>query len=682
MFAFRSLFSARRWRPQVSRPAQRQRLMARPQLEPLEDRTLLNATPTKLVVPIDQSPNGTTTFATLAAAMAAATNNDVIQIEPGSAPGDVSGTQAVTNLTIQGDLAAAGSLTGIPAFQVSAPYTVPGGSSLTLSNVNAGLVGSGTFTFVGSGNISSSTIADLTSSATTGAFFNQGANTSVNSVTNTTFAQEGGTGAPLTLVQVNISSTNPNSNTFTLDTFVANASTTGGRLLFYNSPFSSPSVAVTDRISNNTFVANPGANLVTLFQDQAVCTGLTVQGNTFVTSSRTAISLNPFTNGVAASASILNNVINTTGLAPVGIDVAVGGSSGSSGSFTINNNQISTSGTANGGTGLLITQTSAGVAITVTAQGNDFHNNQTGVRVSYNGTGPSPTIDLGGGGTSAGGNNFRGTPATGAIIATGTNPAAAATINARNDIFSGAPNVSTGGLPNVTIDTANPLTGNAAFVQVLYQDLLGRTGDLNSSSDAGAWVNALNAGTLNQAGVARDVALSTEALDRLVNGLYLRLLRRNAAAGELPEWVGFLQNGGTIEQVIVEIVSSPEDAGLNGSGQFFVQSLYRNLLGRVGSASEVQGWLNVLPALGTAGVAEGFVTSPEFRTAVVVQLYGPPSALTTLGQAQAVFSLFPNLLHRGAGPTAAEVSGWVNSGLSLGAIELGFLSSPEFFSNG
>jgi hypothetical protein len=664
-----------------------------PRLERLEDRTLLNATPTKFVVPIGQSPNGTTTFATLAAAIAAATNNDVIQIEPGSAPGDISGTQAVPDLTIQGDVAMAGSLAGVPAFQVSALYTVPGGGSLALSNVNAGLTGSGSLTFVGSGDISSSTIAHVSSSAAVGVFFSAGANTSVNSVTNTTFDQQGGTGAPLNLVRVDISSTNPNSNTFTLDTFVANAGTGAGSLLLYNSPFQSPSVAVTDRISNNTFVANQGAGLGSLFLDQAVCTGLTVQGNTFVgadtTGSHTAIRLDPSPSGVAAGASILNNVINMTGLDSFGIFIPGSGSSGGSNTFTVNNNQISTGGTTNLGIGLLIFQgTSA--AVTVTAQGNDVHNNQTGVQVDYNGAGPVPIIDLGGGGTSAGGNNFRGTPAagvaSGAVIVgnASTNPAAPATISAEHNIFSGAPNVSNFGL-NVTIDTANPLTGNAAFVQVLYQGLLGRTGDLSNPADAGFWASALDAGALSQADVAQGVALSTEALDRFINGLYLRLLRRDAEAGGQAFWLGLLRGGGTLEQVIAGIAGSAEYQGMNSPDLPFVGSLYFNLLGRDGSAGEAQFWAGQLPALGAAGVAEGFVDSAEFRTAVVQQLYGAPSALTTLGQARAVFSLFPNLLHRRGDSAVADptgVSGWVNSGLSLGTIQLAFLSGPEFFSNG
>jgi hypothetical protein len=448
---------------------------------------------------------------------------------------------------------------------------------------------------------------------------------------------------------------------------------------------------VTDKISNNTFVASQGADLAELFLDLAVCTGLTVQGNTFVETdtsrdSTAAIYLNPDPTGVAASASIRNNVINMTGQTPIGIFITGAGTPGASNTFTINNNLISTGGTANGGTGLSINQGTAGDAVTVRAQGNDFHNNQIGIAVAYNATGPSPTIDLGGGGTSTGSNNFRRTPAAsttaGAIIATGTNPAAAATINAQKDIFSGTPNVSANGLANVSIVTTSPLTGNTAFVQIVYQDLLGRTGNLSSNSDAGGWVSALNAGTLNQASVAQGIALSTEALDRSVTGLYVRLLHRNADAGGLARWVALLQKGGTIEQVIVGIVSSPEYASRNGSGLSFVQSLYLNLLGRVGSGSEVQGWVNALPTLGTAGVVERFVTSMEFRTDGVLQLYGAPSALTTLGQAQAVFSLAPNLLHRPGTPTATEVSDWVSSGLSLEAIELGFLSSSEFFSNG
>jgi hypothetical protein len=40
------------------------------------------------------------------------------------------------------------------------------------------------------------------------------------------------------------------------------------------------------------------------------------------------------------------------------------------------------------------------------------------------------------------------------------------------------------------------------------------------------------------------------------------------------------------------------------------------------------------------------------------------------------------MLHRTAAPTAAEVAGWVSSGLDILGIEVALASSGEFFANG
>jgi uncharacterized repeat protein (TIGR03803 family) len=64
------------------------------------------------------------------------------------------------------------------------------------------------------------------------------------------------------------------------------------------------------------------------------------------------------------------------------------------------------------------------------------------------------------------------------------------------------------------------LTGNQHFVQALYEDDLGRTGDLYNPNDAGYWVNRLDNGTLNQAAVATGILHSHEAQTYLVATWY------------------------------------------------------------------------------------------------------------------------------------------------------------------
>src|SRR5262245_50701401 len=87
-----------------ARRTPRPRPGCRPRLEALEERTLLN---NRFVVPVGIPANNQTSFATLQAALATPglTAGDVIQIEPGSAPGNLTNASlpAVANLTIQGD---------------------------------------------------------------------------------------------------------------------------------------------------------------------------------------------------------------------------------------------------------------------------------------------------------------------------------------------------------------------------------------------------------------------------------------------------------------------------------------------------------------------------------------------------------------------------------------------------
>src|SRR5580704_1874007 len=86
----------------------------RPFLEALEDRTLLN---NRFVVPIGVPVDNATTFGTLQDALSTAglATGNIIQIEPGSTPGNVTATSPpVANLTITGDPAAA--LSAIPQF--------------------------------------------------------------------------------------------------------------------------------------------------------------------------------------------------------------------------------------------------------------------------------------------------------------------------------------------------------------------------------------------------------------------------------------------------------------------------------------------------------------------------------------------------------------------------------------
>lgn len=214
----------------------------------------------------------------------------------------------------------------------------------------------------------------------------------------------------------------------------------------------------------------------------------------------------------------------------------------------------------------------------------------------------------------------------------------------------------------------------ATFVESLYYDFLGRTG---SPTEIQNWVNAIP--TIGNAGVANGVIRSPEGLTHAVDAFYVQLLNRQAAGGEEMGWVDQLEMGATEEQVLAGILASPEfgnraDAAVGAKpSTSYVTELYRIVLGRAASSSEIDGWVNALPSLGRSGVALGFLDSPEFRTDLVQQLYGFAAA-----PAGTLASAFPPLLGRTSPPAPAEINYWVGSGLDILTVQVDFGASPEY----
>jgi hypothetical protein len=210
--------------------------------------------------------------------------------------------------------------------------------------------------------------------------------------------------------------------------------------------------------------------------------------------------------------------------------------------------------------------------------------------------------------------------------------------------------------------TTGNLTGNAAFVQALYLQFLHRAGDTSNLQDAGAWLDLIAKGT-STTEVADRLARSGEALQIRVEDLYRRFLGRDADAAEQAGWAGQLQQGLTLESVTQQILTSPEYQSLFVDDRAFVRSLYRGLLQREGSPTEIAGWVSVVPSLGRDGVAQGFLTSLELRTDTIVEDYA-------------------QLLHRLQPPSSAEVGGWLTDGFDALTMDVLFAASSEFQSNG
>jgi hypothetical protein len=211
------------------------------------------------------------------------------------------------------------------------------------------------------------------------------------------------------------------------------------------------------------------------------------------------------------------------------------------------------------------------------------------------------------------------------------------------------------------------LNSQELAVRALYLAALGRPG---SHEELDGWVALLppDATALSQT-VAAGIEGSSEARDHLVKSWYVAFLGRPAQGGEEQGWVNALLQGQSEEQVLSQILASQEfygqraqTLGFGGTAdQNYVRALYQLLLGRAAGDGEVAYWVDVLATQGRQGVALGFLGSQEFRTDQFEGYYDA-------------------LLHRPSDP--GGLSGWVNSGVDLLGVRIGFESSPEFFTNG
>jgi len=552
---------------------------------------------TFFVVRADQADNQTK-FDTLAGALGVAKQGDIVQIEPNSSPG--SGSVSVA-LTIQGDPGfSAADLQLIPSLTVQSSSLGTALEDLALGNV--------TLT-----NGSRLTIIELCQ---------------IGTLTETAGSNNSG---GFNLIRDDVIS-----GSVTL----GNAAGTDNR----------------DEVINDTFI---DGSITTQF-----AVGFLIQGNTF--HGTKPISGPPITVD-DSQGQILNNVINVPGRLGIGNDGILVQSFSATTAVTIENNAIRVVGGSQAAG--IATNDESGATFSVEIAGNDLVGNQLGV---FAFAGPSSSngfgnIDLGGGSLgSLGGNDFHGyvaTPGRFAIATDNLSSDKSATITAEHNIFSLSNPSSVVG-PGV--DVSNPLSANQAFVDRLYQNSLQRPGSLN---ELNGWVALIP--KIGISGVASDIIHSAEADARLVDQLYFKFLGRPADSAGESFWVKFLQASHTEEDVI---------AGLLGSNEFyqlapnlanigspddpdadFVRALYKTLLGRAGSASEISSWVVQLPSLGRTGLVNAITHSLEFRT-------------------DQVTSFYVTFLHRSG--SANEIAGWARSKLDLLSIEVGFVGSGEFFTNG
>jgi hypothetical protein len=606
----------------------------RPSLDVLEERSLPAV---RSVVPLDVPADNTMTFHTVHTALQAAglASGDVVQIEAGSSPGNLfnSSIPSKTNLTIQGN-------PSVPLVEL--PH-IEFGNAITISPARAGFTfqhipvqqDNNALTFQADGTLRDVYMASSVSGVAI--HFN---GTIAATVVNSHFtAFQGGT-TTQPLLQV---TTAPGAHNLIQGNLLENqGSNTLVPLLAYFG-----ANTITDRVEQNTLLGN--ANLIDV---NVGVDGLIIQDNDLSTSGASF--------GVNVAAGVQNltvrrNLIDIPNSSTFAAGIAVdAGAAGNTTSVNIFNNRITTNAT---GRGIEINGTTG--ALTATVEGNELFNNQIGVHINFPGAG----IDLGGGAASKGGNNFRGftAPATttaGAIVvAATTNAASSAGFNLfsvadpETVVFDDNDNNTLG-----DVIATNNLTGNAAYVQALFQQFLRRTGDLNDPNDAGKWVAQLNKKVARHA-VVRGISHLPEALGLVVDDLYRSLLHEPPSTTQRAALVAQMAHGVTTTTLAQKLFASPEYLNQFVSPAAYIQSVYLKLLGRLATDVELNSQLKKSRTV----IARKVLSSAEYRDLKIRDLIG-------------------TVLHRVAGDT--EVAKLVKNGQSLDAIRAKLTESPEFFDLG
>jgi len=161
-------------------------------------------------------------------------------------------------------------------------------------------------------------------------------------------------------------------------------------------------------------------------------------------------------------------------------------------------------------------------------------------------------------------------------------------------------------------------TANQNFVDQLYRDILHRVPDAGGLA---GWSSALDSGKLSRQEVVLDIRGSTEGLNVQVNDLYVRFLRRNADANEQANWRPFL-SGRSTEDLEAQIIASQEYFNTQGGGttQGWLTAVYRDVLCRTGSTTELASW-NTQATNNRLQTADEILRSDEGRTDEVRGFY-------------------------------------------------------------
>ena len=204
-------------------------------------------------------------------------------------------------------------------------------------------------------------------------------------------------------------------------------------------------------------------------------------------------------------------------------------------------------------------------------------------------------------------------------------------------------------------------TASQRFVAQAYLDVLLRT--VEPAALAG-WSAMIDQGQATRAQVLLDIEASAEYLNLKVQELFGIFLNRPAITAEAIAYADFLGTGGTIEQVEVTLVGSPEYYRTRGGtvNAVFLDALYRDALGR---AVDPTGMAAFGPPLDSGALSTTQVAAVVFASDEFFGRFG--------------LSLYQQFLHRDADPTGLNaVINALQQGITDQAIVAGIVGSDEY----
>jgi Bacterial Ig-like domain (group 3)/Domain of unknown function (DUF4214) len=162
-------------------------------------------------------------------------------------------------------------------------------------------------------------------------------------------------------------------------------------------------------------------------------------------------------------------------------------------------------------------------------------------------------------------------------------------------------------------------TGDAAFVCVLYEDLLDRSPDAGGLATYAAQLSA----GISRIVVANEILTSTEYHSDQISSYYKAYLGRPADTSGMATFLSLFNQGASDQAVQANILGSPEFLNHAGGGAIgYVNALYGDLLGRSADAGGVVTYTAQISAgISRSVVADEILTSTEYHSDLISSYY-------------------------------------------------------------